>query len=140
MLTATFYLCALLIQGLSGKILQCPKRIKYNEAFTLGDSILNNPDVSAHSTLVMADMIFGIKGIETNASMLDLGFRSALKGVALTDEQSPRHLSILAKGYALKNNKKMALITIQKAINLSQGDFQESIKKIRLLIHLCRSG
>ncbi len=102
---------------------------EYNKALSLGDSILNNPDVSAHSTLVMSDMIFGMKGIETNTSLLDLGFRSALKGVALTDEHSPGHLSLLAKGYALKNNKKMALITIQKAIGLSQGDFQESIKK-----------
>lgn len=101
----------------------------YNKALMLGDSILNNPDVSAHSTLFMSDMIFGIKGIETNAPLLDLGFRSALKGVALTDEHSPGHLSLLAKGYALKNNKKIALITIQKAINLSQGDFQESLKK-----------
>ncbi len=102
---------------------------EYKRALALGDSILNNPNVSAHSTLFMSDMIFGMKGIETNTSLLDLGFRSALKGVALTDEHSPGHLSLLAKGYALKNNKKMALITIQKAISLSQGDFQESIKK-----------
>ncbi len=102
---------------------------KYNEALKLGDSILNNPNVSSHTTLFMSDMILNTKGIETDAPLLDLGFRSALKGVALTDEHSPGHLSLLAKGYALKNNKKMALVTIQKAINLSEGEFKESLKK-----------
>lgn len=102
---------------------------KYKEALKLGDLMINNPNVSAHSTLFISDKIFGIEGIDTNLPMLDLGFRSAQKGVELTDDRSPGHLSLLAKGYSLKKNKKMALITIQKAIALSQGDFQEAIRK-----------
>ncbi len=103
---------------------------KYDLALQMGNSILSNPNISAHSTLYITDMLFDkIKEAQNNAGMVNLGFRAAQKGVALTGSRSPSHLAALAKGYALEKNKKMAVSTLQKAIDITQGDFQEALKK-----------
>jgi len=103
---------------------------KYDKAIKMGNSILANPNVSSHSTLYMTDMLFDkIKVAPNNTKMIDLVFRVAQKGAAITENNSPSHLSVLAKAYALKKNKDMAVKTQQKAVELADGDFKEALKK-----------
>jgi thiol-disulfide isomerase/thioredoxin len=101
----------------------------YTETLRLGETILKSPSISSHTALVIGDMLLNAEGIESHPDIVDLGFHAAQKGVELTNAVSPGYLSLLAKGYALKKNKEMAMATAQKAADLAQGDFQEAIKK-----------
>jgi thiol-disulfide isomerase/thioredoxin len=99
------------------------------EAKNLGAGILNNPNVSTHTLLVISDNIFNeYKGLN-DKDLLNLGLEAAKKGVSLTESESPSHLSVLAKGYSLLNNPEQAIIAIKSAINLSEGDFKEALQK-----------
>src|SRR4030095_15090050 len=67
----------------------------------LGNSILGNPHVSAHTLLLMSDLIFNKYKDRQTPGLLNLGLNAAKKGVELTNSKSPSHLAILAQGYSL---------------------------------------
>jgi thiol-disulfide isomerase/thioredoxin len=99
------------------------------ESLRAGTEIVNDPNVSAHTLLVLCESIFDKHTDMQSPELLKLGMKAAKKGVELTGSRSPSQLATLAKAYALLKNRDQAISTLKLAIALAESDFKAALEK-----------
>ena len=99
------------------------------EALRTGTEIVNDPNVSPHTLLVVCENIFDKHTDMQSPELLELGMKAAKKGVELTGSRSPSQLATLARAHALLNNREQAISTLKLAIALAESDFKEALEK-----------
>lgn len=101
------------------------KANKMEEAVAWGNQILSNFSyVKPNTFLIMGWQVSRLKG-ETDPKLLQVGYEAAIRGVKLTNFESPGFLDVLAAIHAARKDYLNAVITEKLAVSLSEGGMKD---------------
>jgi hypothetical protein len=114
------------------------KEKKTDTAISLGKQILSGfKYVRPNTYLVVGYQVAHFEG-DINTELIQLGYEAAVRGIKLTNFNSPAFFDVLAGVYAAKKDFVAAAITEKVAVNLSEGQMKKNqTKNLEKYLALC---